>query len=699
MEGDSGDRLTACWPDPLRTRLGRADLPLVRMGLGTASMAGVNMVGATRYRRPADTAVERILGSTARWLADPDSGRVMLDTSAQYGESELRIGAYFAGKPAIRDQFVIATKWGLRFHPRDFSRCDFSPANLRASTAASARRLGRIDLLYLHTNPGVETAEIVSLLDGRDGIIEEMCAMKRRRQHGIRALGLSVSTADTMERLVSEPRLLAPLDVVQLNANILLDRPDLGRALAHFDMGIVLNSPIRKGDRSARASAAVRRFIFHRLLDAAYGTLVLTGTIDPDHLRENIGHMKSWDRAGRLDLRYLSAGEHQGDAEVERAVRSLFPQSGSAALTLRRGQAPNRAKGRVDADRLGRIADLLIGSRKTRIGRAPSFAQRAILIQRVAAYVERGRPIAAILTWGPRKFRAEGADNSVDVSELAALNRLAALHGAVADEYAPGMRFSLFLEDFEGCYIEDERPEAFSPYLCAFDRLVAVLGLDGIIRTVHTLDLVSNHECRARVHERLEEDRRAIERYWIDSERHGIDASRGLASYRAMEELGFRGPIGIETRRFYLQRLDRLLGDARSPVEKRDMTIRLLACVLLHRQVGMFDLHDGAEPIKLSLLPIAGGPASLMDGRIDIRTLPTDVTKRCLAPWSSKGYLRWRGGRVVPALTTWTEALGDVSRFAPGELAISRGGTTVVVRADYRRSADRSRAMAAAAAR
>jgi aryl-alcohol dehydrogenase-like predicted oxidoreductase len=658
------------------------NLPLVRLGLGTAALAGVNMVGAQVYARPSDTAVARILQCAAQWLGDPRSGRVMLDTSAQYGESEQRLGAFFNAHPTLRNRFVIATKWGLRFHPDDFARRDYSAANLRDSTARSAHQLGRIDLLYLHTNPGVTAAEVVSLLEGRDGVLDAMCEMRRRRTNGVRALGLSASTADVIERLVCEPSLLEPLDVVQLNANLLLRRPDLARALAHFDVGIVLNSPYRKGDPAKRASAAGRRSIFHDLLDAAEGALVLTGTIDPAHLNEIVGHVKAWDRAMPLSVRYRGRVTDPSVPHIEASVKELLRGAQEAAFRIDDEPEAQPPRAQRTDDTVEDVVGILVGSRRTRIGPAPDAAQRAVLCRRVSAHVQRRRPIAAFLTWAPRKFRADADDNRIDVSELAAVARLAEIHNDVSRIHAPGMRFSLFLEDFEGCYIENEQPAAFAPYLDGLDRLVAVLGLGAFIRTVHTLDLLPHDGFGQRIAARLDENYRALERYWVESQRHGIEGSERLESYAALERLGFHGVIGPDTREFYLGRLERLLGDTRSARQKREMTVRLLACVLLHRQTGIFDLRDGAEAVKLSFLPIAGGPAFLMDGRIDIRTLSTDVTKRCLTPWSSKGYLRKHRGRVLPAVKTWAEPLPGGACLAPGELHLRRGELGALVRAD-----------------
>ena len=46
------------------------------------------------------------------------------------------------------------------------------------------------------------------------------------------------------------------------------------------------------------------------------------------------------------------------------------------------------------------------------------------------------------------------------------------------------------------------------------------------------------------------------------------------------------------------------------------MTVRLLACVLMHRQYNLLKVNNKSEPVKLSFLKISGGPKKLMNGRI-----------------------------------------------------------------------------------
>jgi hypothetical protein len=112
------------------------------------------------------------------------------------------------------------------------------------------------------------------------------------------------------------------------------------------------------------------------------------------------------------------------------------------------------------------------------------------------------------------------------------------------------------------------------------------------------------------------------------------------------------------------------------------MVLRLFACILMHRQLDLFRIDADLEPVKLSFLPVVGGPQRLRDGRIDLRVVSTDVSRRSIAPWSAKGYLRPENGRLAPALKPWREPLPGSTRLLHGELRLRRAGDTAVIRAD-----------------
>jgi hypothetical protein len=95
---------------------------------------------------------------------------------------------------------------------------------------------------------------------------------------------------------------------------------------------------------------------------------------------------------------------------------------------------------------------------------------------------------------------------------------------------------------------------------------------------------------------------------------------------------------------------------------------------------------DPPRRVRLGLstagLALAGGPASLADGRVDVRSISADLCKRSLAPWSAKGYLRRRHGAFQPASRPWPEPLPRGARLLRGELRLRLGEALASLRAD-----------------
>ena len=60
---------------------------------------------------------------------------------------------------------------------------------------------------------------------------------------------------------------------------------------------------------------------------------------------------------------------------------------------------------------------------------------------------------------------------------------------------------------------------------------------------------------------------------------------------------------------------------------------------------------------------ISRGPKKLMDGRIDIRTLSTNISKRHISAWAAKGCLKIKNNIYSPCLFTWQEVYKDRKNF------------------------------------
>tara|TARA_B100000315_G_scaffold259456_1_gene315599 strand:- start:1821 stop:3872 length:2052 start_codon:yes stop_codon:yes gene_type:complete len=642
-------------------QLGKTGLTFFRLGVGTASLAGVNMVNAELYTRPSGLEIEEFLNLALEIIKASETNMLMIDTSSQYGESESRLSQFITENPWALKKMYIATKWGLKADPEDFCVQDYSLNNLNKSVETSLEHLQKIDLLYIHTNPGISPAQLKIILDKNSVVIKRLKEIKKNAYGGVKHIGISVSTEKNLDFLIQNHDLLNDFDVLQITANIFLQRPDLARQVYSIGIGTVLNSPYRKGSRELRETKEGLSDIYCEILDSHKDAILLTGTINKEHLIDNVDYVRTWNAQAPLRMSLLNKDPMPIDnGTILQGLEDYF--DGFNEVCSKSEEKVHSENDTVDSakriDVVEAITDIFVGSLKTRLGPAPVKEQRKILSDRVNFYVKKNLAIETILTWGPKKFFAGEKESQVDLSEAVSLERLMNINDRIKSYYSPGVIYIIFLEDFEGEFIEGRHlRDIFDSYISGFENLVKVLDIDDTVKIVRTGDLMrANYDIKVIV-DQLHDNYSKLKRYWHESEVRGIENSETYSSYKEIEKLGWYRKIGNDTRDYYLGRLDRILGQTKTLEEKADMTIRLLACVLLHRQFNIFRINRDIEPVKLSFLKISGGPKRLMDGRIDIRTIPTDVSKKHIAPWAAKGCLRIKNDKVLPSLSHWRELI------------------------------------------
>ncbi|MFS0862899.1 aldo/keto reductase [Fredinandcohnia sp. 179-A 10B2 NHS] len=179
-----------------KVRLGRTDLYVNPIGLGTNAVGGHNIYPNLNE----ETGKELV-------RAGIENGMNFLDTAYMYGpeRSEILIGEVIK-EQGIRDDIILATKGAQRYVNGEVTR-DNSPAYLRETVEESLKRLQTdyIDLFYIHF-PDDETPKD-----------EAVGALKELKDEGkIRAIGVSNFS---MEQLI-EANKDGYLDVIQGHYNL-----------------------------------------------------------------------------------------------------------------------------------------------------------------------------------------------------------------------------------------------------------------------------------------------------------------------------------------------------------------------------------------------------------------------------------------------------------------------------------------------
>lgn len=239
------------------------------LGLGTVKFGRNQGVKYPQgFELPSDREVRELLALAF------DLGINLLDTAPAYGLSEERIGKLL---PNSRHDWVIETKVGETFRTGE-SRFDFTAAGTRNSVENSLRLLKTdyLDMVLIHS-------------DGDDvRILREEAALDtllQMRQEGwVRAVGISSKTV--------EGALLAyelGCDVVMAAYNpVYTDELPVLEAAAEQGRAVLVKKAFASGHLDKLGGANPVEHALGFIFGQPGATSVVLGTINPQHLRENV---------------------------------------------------------------------------------------------------------------------------------------------------------------------------------------------------------------------------------------------------------------------------------------------------------------------------------------------------------------------------------------------------------------------------
>lgn len=244
-----------------KRQLGQTGITVSRLGLGTVKFGRNEGV-----KYPHDFAIPDE-GALADLLAlAAGLGINLLDTAPSYGTSEERLGRLLNGQ---RENWVIVGKAGEEFNNGQ-PAFNFTPGYFEMSLERSLKRLQTdyLDVLLIHSNGN--DMEIL----GNHDLIEKLHDFKRRGL--VRAVGASTKTPEG--GIIA----LELLDVVMAAYNLeYTDEKSVLDYAAKNGKGAL----VKKALASGQAGDIGKSLQF--ALSHPGATAVITGTINPDHLREN----------------------------------------------------------------------------------------------------------------------------------------------------------------------------------------------------------------------------------------------------------------------------------------------------------------------------------------------------------------------------------------------------------------------------
>ena len=164
-----------------------------------------------------------------------DLGITFFDTAQVYGPftNEELVGEALA---PVREQVVIATKFGFSFDGSRSTGLDSRPEHIRATVEDSVRRLGvgKIDLLYQHrVDPDVPIEEVA-------GAVKDLIAAGKVGHFGLSEAGVDV---------IRRAHAVQPVTALQSEYSLWWREPEaeILPTLAELGIGFVSFSPLGKG--------------------------------------------------------------------------------------------------------------------------------------------------------------------------------------------------------------------------------------------------------------------------------------------------------------------------------------------------------------------------------------------------------------------------------------------------------------------
>jgi aryl-alcohol dehydrogenase-like predicted oxidoreductase len=207
----------------MHTRTLGHDLEVSALGLGCMSMSFA--YGPAKDTREMTALIRRAV----------ELGITFFDTAQVYGPftNESLVGAAIA---PVRDQVVIATKFGFELSSGAPNGLDSRPETIRSSVAGSLERLGveTIDLLYQHrVDPDVPMEDVA-------GTVKELIAEGK-----VRHFGMSEAGVDAIRRAHA----VLPVTALQSEYSLWWREPEdeILPVLEELGIGFVPFSPLGKG--------------------------------------------------------------------------------------------------------------------------------------------------------------------------------------------------------------------------------------------------------------------------------------------------------------------------------------------------------------------------------------------------------------------------------------------------------------------
>lgn len=304
-------------------------------------------------------------------------------------------------------------------------------------------------------------------------------------------------------------------------------------------------------------------------------------------------------------------------------------------------------------DLIDAICNIFFGSKKTRIGNAPTVEQFQEMANIIKPYVLGGLPIQALTPWGAAKGYSLDTDRlGVDMGDLLAVRRLTMLHEQISAIYPPGIVFNIFQEDItEGILstaISTDLPVHIAEYRTGLMGLTKAFGIPANVIN-ETILLARRGLNESDFLQQGRNNAGLFEAYWAASESTGVNNWADIAEYKNLQGLGWNGIIAPETRAYYMERILVERPDA-TPAQQAKQVCQYLGIALARYQLKMLHLGEN-RLIKLVFNGHPPGtPASQFMGRVQYKLKDSKSSNTATPPWVGYGFIEERPSGYEPTV-------------------------------------------------
>lgn len=282
--------------DLAKRPLGRTGVEVTTLGFGAMELRGV-----PRGREVSDADIGKLLNTVL------DSGITFIDTSIDYGASEERIGKHISHR---RNEYFLASKAGClvgwepsatedRGGPHVYDR-----ANITAGVEQSLRRLNtdHLDLLQIHMTPSKKVLE-------ENDTIQVMKDLQKEGK--IRFLGMSGTLPNITDHIAMGvfDTFQIPYSCSQREHENAISQASAAGAGIIIRGGAARGAPSSDNERAHSRNPELKSVFEQASLDDLFNgdstmefvmrftathpgmTTNIVGTMNPDHLKANIGAM------------------------------------------------------------------------------------------------------------------------------------------------------------------------------------------------------------------------------------------------------------------------------------------------------------------------------------------------------------------------------------------------------------------------